>query len=980
MTRYLYKGMHLQQFKEPALSRDLHEFLSADSISARMKRECVENPEELTPEQIIEIAREAKIIDERDGVPLADKLENAGTVKTLVADAIDDEPYISSQINPLIKNQELAQQGMSFAIKAIGAQNGCFAVYKNITDLNVRIPSRVGRFRVERIRGRYPLESQANQSYSFRDDVYVVGVCALLHLARAILYNKPQNTTFITVAGDCIANSTNLEISLGMTVAQALERCGLLDDPTRVIIGGSMTGISLIDTEKTLITPVTRAILAFREPEDHKHYQCIGCGRCVQACPVGLNPFFIYRSIQQQNYQVFKDLDARMCVNCNLCSYACPAKLNLSQTINEGMEQMRPMVGAIRQATALKRQAETSALNTFLAQCMRERRIREGERAAAAEKRRKLREEAAAIRKKAAEEREREAAEKQAKIDKKIAERVARKRAAELEDLDGPTDAQKATMNILGQNLAQAKAAGEQLDLELEAAQAAGEQPEPETDTATSVETVQTKEADQPAQEVKTDQAKAQEKIKSKKKRSGKKKAAQAAAQALDQNVQSAQPPTEADAAEEKADASIEERSETDAQETELVLVADEQEAASSALEEGSPQAADKDTAESAEEAKPEPAQDEDAPVLEEQQASAEETSDTIEPQADTANVDITETPKPAAPQDQPQPEANAALTDQAEEPPNQPSEIGDNDAQKAAEALIFQQAEHAAQMAMRSQLQTDKQRQSAELIEDDAAPEQVEQEPAVQAADVFEFPRHAAQTQTAVHRTVSVGAVTNAPMKDEESHTAQSKLSPQEESPPQPEAAELTWTDGEEEKEAEPSVSAKDEESHAAQSEAAAQEESSQPPEEAGLTQTAGEEEKEAEPSASAKDEESHTVQSEDSQEESLQPDTAGLTRTAGKDEKEAESSVSAKDEESHTVQSEASPQEESPQQPKAAEPSMTAEEALEKAEAKPSAPVKSFKALVESTARNKQKREGDSKSKKTAATRDPDRVSKLR
>ncbi len=68
----------------------------------------------------------------------------------------------------------------------------------------------------------------------------MVGVGALIHLARAVAFNKPQTTTFITVAGDCIGNPTNLEVSLGMTVGQVLERCGLIEDPARVVVGGSI--------------------------------------------------------------------------------------------------------------------------------------------------------------------------------------------------------------------------------------------------------------------------------------------------------------------------------------------------------------------------------------------------------------------------------------------------------------------------------------------------------------------------------------------------------------------------------------------------------------------------------------------------------------------------------------------------------------------------------------------------------------------
>lgn len=350
MAGFLYRGILLQQLKEPALSRDLREFVNADTIGARLETPPVKDLEELTSGELISIARAAEIVDERDGKLLADKLLRAYRrhPKLLVADAIDDEPYISSQINPLLKNQQLASTGLMLCKRACGADDAIFAVYKNLTDLEIRIPRRIGDFDVERIRGRYPAEYQASQHYDEDEGVLLVGAGALLHLARAVLFNRPQTTTFITVAGNCVGNPTNLEVSLGMTVSQVLERCGLIDDPNRVIIGGSMTGISVIDTDNTLITPSTRAVLAFRQDIKTENFQCIGCSRCVHVCPVGINPFYLYRNILYQRFAMFDAFDGQLCVDCGTCSYMCPAKLNLSDTIYKASHEFAPMVDSMR--------------------------------------------------------------------------------------------------------------------------------------------------------------------------------------------------------------------------------------------------------------------------------------------------------------------------------------------------------------------------------------------------------------------------------------------------------------------------------------------------------------------------------------------------------------------------------------------------------------------------------------------------------
>lgn len=386
MAGFLYKGILLQQKKEPALSRDLREFFNADTMGAVIDRKPTDNMDELTHDDILVIARQARIVDERDGKLLANKLAASRRYKPqiLIADAIDDEPYISSQLNPMLHNQQLCAQGLRLAQRVCGSKEAYFAVYRNLTDLEVKIPKSIEEFPVQRIGGRYPAEYQASKAFSANASTLIIGACALIHLARAVLYNKPQTTAFITVAGDCVGNPTNLEVSLGMTVAQTLERCGLIYDPARVIVGGSMTGISVIDTENTVVTPVTRGILAFRDKANDQEDQCIGCSRCVHACPEGLNPYLLYRSARLHRYKEFRRLDAHMCVQCNTCSYMCPAKLDLCNTIKQCAHEFRKMSGSMRSASVERKKREKQEFDDY----MNEYYARKAEKAAKKTKRR----------------------------------------------------------------------------------------------------------------------------------------------------------------------------------------------------------------------------------------------------------------------------------------------------------------------------------------------------------------------------------------------------------------------------------------------------------------------------------------------------------------------------------------------------------------------------------------------------------------
>lgn len=333
MTDFFPKGIVLEQNKEPALSRDLRDFFSGSPMSY-MDRAAVTNTENIDPDDVIDIAREAQIIDETDGAPLYKKLiwgKNKAIV-TVIGDAIDDEPYISSQLNPALKLSKEMAGGLRLVQKTVSANDAYVAVYKNLADLNTRIPGNIEGIPVNRVSGRYPAQEQAKRRLKGRKTL-IVGTCALIHLYRAVYENRIQTTCFVTVAGNCIANPLNLEVSIGVTVMQLLERCGLAEEPSRVVVGGSMTGYGVLNTEKTVVGVMTRGILAFKEFFKEMNYKCIGCGKCAAVCPEGLSPYYLYNFITQKRYKYIDAFDVDKCIGCGTCSYICPAKLDIATVI-----------------------------------------------------------------------------------------------------------------------------------------------------------------------------------------------------------------------------------------------------------------------------------------------------------------------------------------------------------------------------------------------------------------------------------------------------------------------------------------------------------------------------------------------------------------------------------------------------------------------------------------------------------------------
>lgn len=334
------RGIYLEQKKEPALSKPALPFYSAATLQSKPFQHGFDITKPLDKKQLTEIAAMAHIIDEHDGKALSKKLEQCPKKKISVvcADAIDDEPYVSSQINPLLHHRLEIVQALNWLADAFEADSRFIAVYKNMSALDTKIPSRIESVEVRRMQGRYPMEIRA--FHDLGSDTLIVGTAALLHLYRAVTEGRVQTTAFVTVNGNCITNPCNLEVTIGTPVSQLLERCGLSLDPSFVVEGGAMHGIRITDLEKTTVRADTRSVMAFHVDRKEQLYNCIGCGRCIEACPVGLNPQKLYQCVTTHHLQKAVSLGLNHCIGCSTCSYVCPSRMDLSYVISSEKQKL----------------------------------------------------------------------------------------------------------------------------------------------------------------------------------------------------------------------------------------------------------------------------------------------------------------------------------------------------------------------------------------------------------------------------------------------------------------------------------------------------------------------------------------------------------------------------------------------------------------------------------------------------------------
>lgn len=290
--------------------------------------------EELTPDAIIEIAREAAVYDELDGIPLWEKLTHWQVTdedltplhSVLVADGTANDVYGSAPWAVLKDQPKMVLYGLQMAAKAIRFTR-CHIATMLPKRRRRALKKAIGRQNVYTVGDEYPVTVFADKNM----ETYRIGVQACLALAEAIKQGKRHTHTVVTVAGDALPAPRNLRVPFGTDIGLLLTTCQA-QGHYRIVLGDAMTGAPCYD-RRTPLLPGMTTILAMLPRSIRTPGPCIGCGRCAEVCHVGLLPYEIVRRSENMHYERLQHLSPQDCDGCGACSYICPAGRNVADEV-----------------------------------------------------------------------------------------------------------------------------------------------------------------------------------------------------------------------------------------------------------------------------------------------------------------------------------------------------------------------------------------------------------------------------------------------------------------------------------------------------------------------------------------------------------------------------------------------------------------------------------------------------------------------
>ena len=314
--------------------------------------------EELTAEEIIEIVKEAGIVGMGGaGFPTYVKLKPGKPIAAVLVNACECEPMLTADHRVLLAYADELLYGLKAVMKTVDSPRGVIVIEDNKPDAielmqaktadidNIEVcvaktkyPQGGEKMLIKRVLDRFVPSGKLPADVG----AVVCNVSTVKAISDALQTGMPLIERVTTVTGPYIPNPGNFLVKIGTNAADLIAACGgIQEGDVTVKAGGPMMGFP----QKDVNVPIMKGSNGFIAIDtDHTvEQECIKCGRCVDVCPMSLQPLYFAKYAKQENWAGCKEKNIMDCMECRCCETICSSKIPLGSMIKAGKAAVRGM-------------------------------------------------------------------------------------------------------------------------------------------------------------------------------------------------------------------------------------------------------------------------------------------------------------------------------------------------------------------------------------------------------------------------------------------------------------------------------------------------------------------------------------------------------------------------------------------------------------------------------------------------------------
>ena len=283
--------------------------------------------------------------------------------EVLIINAVECEPYLTSDHALMMTKGDEILVGVSILMRALEVSRALIGIENNKKDAILRLSQLAMDYpgiEVMPLKVQYPqggekqlidavLRKQVKSgALPISAGAVVQNVGTVFAVYEAVQKNKPLIERITTVTGKHLEKPSNYLARIGTPIGHLISASGgLPEDTGKIIGGGPMMGKALLSPEIPVTKGTSGVLLLPREESVRQPMRnCIRCAKCVNVCPMGLNPAFLMRDVQYSDWEATEKGFIVDCIECGSCSYTCPASRPLLDYIRTGKQKVTAIIRA----------------------------------------------------------------------------------------------------------------------------------------------------------------------------------------------------------------------------------------------------------------------------------------------------------------------------------------------------------------------------------------------------------------------------------------------------------------------------------------------------------------------------------------------------------------------------------------------------------------------------------------------------------
>lgn len=283
--------------------------------------------------------------------------------EVLVINGVECEPYLTCDHQLMLEHGEEIVIGIQILLKALGINKAVIGIEANKPDAIARMKELTNRtlgISVQPLKLKYPQggEKQLIDACIGRQvpsgalpievGAVVDNVATVFAVYQAVQKNMPLISRVMTITGKHLANPGNYQVRFGTPLTDVVALAGgIPEDTGKIIGGGPMMGRAMVSIDMPANKRVSGLLFL---PEDESRRvepeNCIRCGKCLDACPMGLEPYLLAKLSEHELWDELEDHNVMDCIDCGCCLFTCPSHRPLLDYIRLGKGKVGGIIRA----------------------------------------------------------------------------------------------------------------------------------------------------------------------------------------------------------------------------------------------------------------------------------------------------------------------------------------------------------------------------------------------------------------------------------------------------------------------------------------------------------------------------------------------------------------------------------------------------------------------------------------------------------